>query len=100
MAEPTLACASYLSKYISHRVFSDMSSYHIVSPLHRVLITTTSPRGNSLLKTYVFFSISRHMMELTVLSDRFPIRRNPSGFIVARLQILRPATAARAWYSQ
>jgi hypothetical protein len=41
-----------------------------------------------------------NMMELTVLSHRFFIRRNPSGSIVARLQTLRLATAARAWYLQ
>ena len=95
MAEPTLACASYLSKYISHRVFSDMSSYHIASLLHRELVTMTSPPGNSLLKMYALFSIPRH-----VLTDRFIIRQNPSGSIVARLQTRRQATAARAWYSQ
>jgi hypothetical protein len=66
MAEPTLACTSYLSKYISHRMFSDMSSYRIASLLHRAQITMTSPPGSLPLKTYVFFPISRHMMELTV----------------------------------
>jgi hypothetical protein len=55
MAEPTLACASYLSEYISRGVFSDMSLYHIASLLHRELSTMTSPAGNSLLKMYAFF---------------------------------------------
>ena len=36
------------SKYISHRVFSDVSSYRIASLLQWVLLTTTSPLGNSL----------------------------------------------------
>jgi hypothetical protein len=37
----------------------------IASLLHRAQITMTSPPGNLLLKTYVFFPISCHMMELT-----------------------------------
>ena len=55
MAELTLACASYLSKYISHRVFSDMSLYRIASLLHRELITMTYPPANLWSKTYAFF---------------------------------------------
>jgi hypothetical protein len=39
-------------------------------------------------------------LELTVLSDRFLTRRNPSGSIVARLQTLRPPTAAKVWFPQ
>src|SRR5260370_7403421 len=54
MAEPTLACASYPSKYFSCRVFSDISSHRIASLLHWELLTTSSPAGPLLLKTYAF----------------------------------------------
>jgi hypothetical protein len=39
---------------ISHTTCFLMSSYRIVCLLHWVLMTTTSPPGNSLLQTYVF----------------------------------------------
>ena len=44
-----------------------VSSYRIASLFHWELITTIYPAGNLLLKTYAFFSIPRHMMELIVL---------------------------------
>jgi len=39
-------------------------------------------------------------MEPTVLSNRFLTSQTLSGFIAAKLQTLREATAARAWYSR
>src|SRR6266403_2253644 len=101
MAEPTLACESYISKYISH-VFSDTSLHRTASLLHWGLITMTSPRGNSSLRTYAFsFKYGfLAMMELTVLCHRFLTSGTPSGSIVAKLRTLQPATVARAWYSQ
>src|SRR5258707_8631031 len=102
MAEPTLACASYPSKYFSCRVFSDISSHRIVSLLHWGLLTKSSPAGPLLLKTYAFppnIDFSAHDGTNCRFSSILS-RRNPFGFTVARLQTLRPATAARAWYSQ
>ena len=52
MAEAILACMSH--QYVSHRVFSHMSSYPIASLLHWVLVTTTSPPENLSWQTYAF----------------------------------------------
>ena len=96
MVDSTLACASYLSKYISHRVFSDVFVPHSMP-------VALGTHDNDLPK--VSFTVRNVRVPFEYRfphdgSDRFLTRRIPSGSIVARLQTLRPATAARAWFLQ
>ena len=100
MAEPTLACASNLSKKLSHLVFSDVFVPYSVPVAPGTNYDDLPTREFIVEDVRVFFFNSLHIMELTVLSDWFSLSQNQSGSIVARLQTPQPATVARAWYLQ
>ena len=99
MVELTLPCASYLSEYILHRVFSDVFVPHSV-PVTLGTSDDDLPTREFIVEDVRVNFFNNPITELTVFSHRFLTRRNPSGSIVARLRTLPLATVARAWFSQ
>ncbi len=85
-----------LSKCFSHFVFSHAFSPDSV-PVAPGTLDNDLPTRNFIVKDV---RVPFDPPPLGGTNCPFPIRRNPSGSIVARLQTLRPATAVRAWSSR